>query len=518
MKPSKKTKQSWEFGDFQTPDSLAIQVTDVLQRLNFHPLSVIEPTCGRGSLLVSAIKTYPDADRYIGVDINALHLKSLKNRLDEEGLNHGVDLLHADFFSMDWNSLLVDLREPFLIIGNPPWVTSSELSLLQSSNLPKKSNFQKRNGMEAMTGKSNFDISEWMLLQHLAWMQDKTGMIAMLCKTAVARKVLTQAWQKHLPISLAHIYKIDAKRYFNAAVDACLFVIQFIDNSESRKCMIFDTMTAQIPMTTLGCLDDMLLSNVTTYKQLRCLRGEDKNYTWRSGIKHDCARVMELSRVEAAFVNGDGDRYTLEEEFLYPLLKSSDISNGRIAGRLKYMLVTQRYVGEDTSRISSIAPKTWSYLQANREALAKRGSSIYKKRPDFSIFGVGDYTFAPWKVAISGFYKRLNYVVVAPIDDRPVVFDDTVYFLACASEREATFVYELLNSDEAKRFFNAMIFWEDKRPITIEILKRLSLQSLARVLGREAEYEEIVKERGRPGYAAQITQLRMLEHCRSYEG
>jgi len=40
------------------------------------------------------------------------------------------------------------------------------LGIWNSDNLPPKSNFQKRRGFEAVTGKSKFDISEWMLLQH----------------------------------------------------------------------------------------------------------------------------------------------------------------------------------------------------------------------------------------------------------------------------------------------------------------------------------------------------------------
>lgn len=518
MSTSRKTREIWEFGDFQTPDSLAMQIADLLRQLNLNPLSIVEPTCGRGSLLISAIKTYPEAKKYIGVDINALHLKHLKQRLAEEGLDVHADIIHADFFTMNWENMLLNVPDPLLVIGNPPWVTSAELSLLQSSNMPEKSNFQHRNGLEAVTGKSNFDISEWMLLQHLAWFAGRTGMIAMLCKTAVARKIVMHAWQQGLPISRAHMYLIDAKKYFNASVDACLFMLQFSQSPGAQECLVFDCITAQTPTTTLGYLDDLVLFDITTYKHLRCLRGEDKNYTWRSGIKHDCARIMEFSRVGTSFVNGTGDSYPLEPDFMYPLLKSSDIGNGRITGRMKYALVTQKYIGEDTSKIKGIAPKTWEYLQVNRDVFAQRGSAIYKNRPDFSIFGVGDYTFAPWKLAISGFYKRLHYVVVPPIDDKPVVFDDTVYFLACASEQEANFVLELLNSDAAKNFLSSMIFWENKRPVTIEILKRLHLQSLARFLGKEDEYLDIVKQRGVPGYSAQVTQLRLLESSTEYDG
>ena len=153
------------------------------------------------------------------------------------------------------------------------------------------------------------------------------------------------------------------------------------------------------------------------------------------------------------------------------------------------VIVTQRRVGEDTDSIRSSAPKTWAYLARHATRFDKRGSAIYRGKPSFSIFGVGPYTFAPWKVAISALYKRLQFVKVGPSHGRPVVFDDTVYFLPCASEDEASFIETLLTSELTHAFFHSMIHWDVKRPITIDILKRLSLRKLASTLGLAATYD-----------------------------
>ena len=40
-----------------------------------------------------------------------------------------------------------------------------------------------------------------------------------------------------------------------------------------------------------------------------------------------------------------------------------------------------------------------------------------------------------------------------------------------------------------------MIFWADKRPIIIEILKRLDLRALSKELGCEADYLSFVRHR-----------------------
>jgi hypothetical protein len=152
------------------------------------------------------------------------------------------------------------------------------------------------------------------------------------------------------------------------------------------------------------------------------------------------------------------------------------------------MLVTQQRVGEDTSYLRVKAPRTWSYLKHHTALLDKRGSIIYKNKPAFSVFGVGPYSFAPWKVAISGFYKKLHFVKVGPVNGKPVVFDDTIYFLPCQSEEEAEFIEGLLRSEAAQAFLHSMIHWDEKRPVTIEILKRLNIQKLAAMLGHEEDY------------------------------
>ena len=454
----------------------------ILKNLNINPKSVIEPTCGQGAFLLAATVLFPGTRQFIGVDVNKLYLDILRQKIITQAITSPVKTICASFFEIDWSKLLADLPEPILVLGNPPWVTSAELGKQQGANLPVKSNFQKRKGLDALIGKSNFDISEWMLIQHLEWLKGRTGMIAMLCKTAVARKVLVYAWKHHILIKEAKIYKIDSFKYFNAAVDACLFVVDIGDTIPSQTCHCFEHLSDQKPLNIIGYYDGRVIADVENYKQLQYLSGIDKNYIWRSGLKHDCAKIMELVKNRQGYQNGYGVTVSLEDTYVYPLLKSSDIGNGYVLDCRKYLLVTQTYIGEDTSHIQNDAPKTWDYLQDHAEALFNRKSSVYKKRPPFSIFGVGKYTFYPWKIAISGFYKKLDFKLVRPIGGKPVVFDDTVYFLPCWFEQEAQFITELLNSNVATLFLESIIFWSDKRPITIDVLKHLNIQALAREL------------------------------------
>lgn len=481
----RKTKAIAEFGDFQTPPALALAATKVLARLGIQPRSIVEPTCGKGSFVVAAAACFPQATSITGVDINQAHLNAAKAAIDSAR----VELRQGDFFRLDWQGIVTKAGEPWLVIGNPPWVTSAELGAIESDNLPEKSNFHGRMGIEAITGKSNFDISEWMLLRYLDWLNGRTGTIAVLCKTAVARKILLHVWKKGVRVQSARIYKIDALAHFGAAVDACFFVLELSPQSHTLSCDMFNSLEDTAPASTLGFLDGHIITDVAAFNRQRELLGPESHYVWRSGIKHDCSKVMELVPSNSGYVNGLDEVTALENIFLFPMLKSSDIGNGRIHCR-GVMLVTQQTVGEDTSQIRYEAPKTWSYLQNHAELLDKRGSVIYKNKPSFSIFGVGPYSFAPWKIAVSGFYKTLKFVKVGPLDERPVVFDDTIYFLPCWSEKEASFIEALLASDQAREFFHSMVHWDEKRPITVEILKRLSIRKLAAAVGREEEYAQ----------------------------
>jgi hypothetical protein len=214
---------------------------------------------------------------------------------------------------------------------------------------------------------------------------------------------------------------------------------------------------------------------------------------WRSGIKHDCSKVFELRLDNHKFVNGLGEFVDLEPEVLFPLLKSSDLAAGTKPRR--WMVVPQRTMGEEPSRLGIGAPKTWSYLTAHAYLLDKRRSSIYKDRPRFSIFGIGPYSFAPWKAAISGLYKKLDFLQVSPFQGRPVVLDDTCYFFPCRSEEECDVLHELVTSEPAKEFMSSLIFWDAKRPITAQLLNLLDLAALARALGREDDVTRTLAER-----------------------
>ena len=478
-------RQRKVFGDFQTPPRLARKVVSLLSELVPRPELVVEPTAGRGSFLEAAIQQWGTDVVYEGYELNEEYVASASECLEPAGAR----IHRQDFFEHDWHRCL---RRPefrrVLVLGNPPWVTNSEQGRLRGGNLPVKTNAAGYSGMEARTGKSNFDIAEWMVERLLEALPEE-GAVAVLCKTMTARRVLRSLWRRGSGRRDVRLFRFDAKAEFDVSADACLFYVTGAATAE-RSARVFETLSPRSGSSEFGYVDNTLVFDIAAYREYSALGGGSSPYRWRSGVKHDATQVMEFVRQGDAYANGLGEAVQLEEDFVYPLLKSSDVGNGRVAAR-KHVLVTQRHVGEDTAKFREAAPRIWEYLNCHAAHFDNRASSVYRGQPRFAMFGIGPYSFAPWKVAISGFYDSLRFLLVSPQGGRPVMVDDTCYFLPFEHREEAELVIDLLGSMAAQQFLRSLVFPDTKRPVTIDILRRISIVSLARHLHRLDDLREL---------------------------
>jgi len=481
-----KTQAKIEFGDFQTPLALAREVSLLLIEREVHADAVLEPTCGAGAFLIAASKAFPKA-RLIGWDINPEYVAQTKAALAEAGAGKRASVGQQDFFAHDWEAEVAETRGSLLVLGNLPWVTNATVSGMNGSNLPAKENFQGFRGIQARTGKSNFDISEWMLIRLIKALRGRKATIAMLCKTGTARKLLRFAWQNDGRIASASLHRIDAKKHFGASVDACLLLAR-TGEAGPVEADVFDELAAKRRTTTIGLAGRDLVADIRTYRRLQHLEGLCP-YQWRSGVKHDCASVMELRRAEGkALYNKLGEDVHIESDYLFPLLKCSDLANGRVEAA-RFVLVTQRRTGEDTHIISKTAPRTWRYLDSHRHLFEARKSSIYTNRVPFALFGIGEYTFAPWKVAVSGLHRTPRFALVGPMAGKAVLFDDTCYFLPFEDQNEGRVVAEILNSKICQEFLASLTFTDSKRPFTVELLQRLNIGAIAEEAGYARDWK-----------------------------
>ena len=451
-----------ELGDYQTPLYFTDIICEYLKKdLKIDPEVIIEPTCGIGNFLKSTSKTFPNKQLY-GIDIDGEKLDKVDKTIPN------LKLINDDIFTFKFDN--INQEKSFLLIGNPPWITNSELSKTNSKNIPTKSNFKNLRKIDAMMGNSNFDISEYIILKIIDEFKSTTSTLAFLCKTTVSRNVFIELIKNEVEYSFVKQLNFDSYKIFKIDADACLFVIQFGRKAlKDKVCEVADISKPSEILNRFGFIDDKFYSNISNIPQIdgKC------QMEWRQGVKHDCANVMELIYENNQFTNKKNDVVSIENNLIYPLLKSSQLKKPIVNETSKYIIITQEKIKQDTSHIANDAPKAWKYLNDNKEYFDKRKSSIYDNAPDFSIFGIGDYSFKKYKVAISGFYKTPLFSLV--YGDKTMMLDDTCYFLSFDDYDNAYITMLILNSKLVKKFLKNIAFLDSKRPYSKKVLKRIDI-------------------------------------------
>lgn len=470
-----------EYGDFQTNEFLAEKVVDYTFSKNDDFEFILEPTCGKGNFLIASIKQSKILKKVVGVEIYQPYVWETKFKILEHFLSAKgnskpeIDIIHANAFEFSYESLAKSTQDlKTLIIGNPPWVTNSELGSIDSKNLPQKSNFKKHSGFEAITGKGNFDIGEYISLIMLKCFEKHDGTFAFLIKNSVVKNLIQDQQQNKFRISKSEKLNIDSKKEFNVSVNACLFLTT-LNSKPEFTCEEYDFYTRQV-LTTFGWYKDKFVYSVKDYDESSIVDGKSK-FIWRSGVKHDCSKVMELDQMnDGHFKNALGEEINLESDLVYGLLKSSDLKEYKTNSFRKLTIITQNRIGQETKYIKEKFPLTYKYLNSNKDFFNKRKSSIYKDKPDFSIFGIGDYSFSDYKVAISGLYKSTHFTLVSPNEKKAIMLDDTCYFIGFDDLKMAEIAHYLVNSEIVQKFLKSIIFSDSKRSINKDTLMRIDFE------------------------------------------
>jgi adenine-specific DNA-methyltransferase len=162
----------------------------------------------------------------------------------------------------------------------------------------------------------------------------------------------------------------------------------------------------------------------------------------RHGVKDDAKAVYALDREQLADLEGD---------HVFPYLKSRHVVKFGLFGH-DLQLVPLRRMGEDNeAALREQSPRTYDYLAANRDRLESRASSWLDRGPFYTLFGLGDYTWADYKVVWCRLGFKPHFAVVSTREDpdlgeKPVVPGDHCMFVATDDEREAHLLCALLNS------------------------------------------------------------------------
>ncbi len=459
-----------EYGDYQTPINFAEKVCIYLKNYrHINPSAIVEPTCGVGAFLKSSLLF--DASEYYGIEINPEYCDICQNSINSDK----VKIINSDFFTFSSKSLIQD-KSQVLVIGNPPWVTNSTLSSLGSDNLPLKANFKGLKGIDAITGASNFDICEYIILRLINEYKNTNTVITMLCKTSVARNIFKELKRNYINFTACDMLEFDATKVFGISASACVLVIQLSEKkNSSNTCNVYDFENPKKIKSQFGYANGQFYSDLDA----RIVNFDGRCcFEWRQGVKHDCSKVMELTMRNGMLQNGKKEIVQIEDDIIFPLIKSSMFKAPIIHNFSKYVIVTQKKTREETGHLKRELPKTWEYLSKNMELFENRKSSIYHGAPPFSMFGVGDYSYSKFKVAVSGFYKQPLFSILYSDNKKPVMTDDTSYFICFESYDMAYVAMLLLNSEKVQKFLTSIAFLDAKRPYTKKVLERIDFNKI----------------------------------------
>jgi len=140
----------------------------------------------------------------------------------------------------------------------------------------------------------------------------------------------------------------------------------------------------------------------------------------------------------------------LEPDLLYPLVRGRDVKRWQ-SEPSAYILLAQDPVkrcGIDENEMKTDYPKSYLYLKRFEETLRERAAYTRyfdEDDPFYSMFDVGDYTLAPYKVV----WTRIGTVEAAVVktqDGKTIIPQETITLVACIIKEESHYIASLINS------------------------------------------------------------------------
>jgi SAM-dependent methyltransferase len=177
-------------------------------------------------------------------------------------------------------------------------------------------------------------------------------------------------------------------------------------------------------------------------------------------LKRPDGLVVVRNLTEGAKIKVDEVTEPIEPDLLYPLLRGRDVGRWRAEPSAMILMVQDpvKRRGIDEKEMQTRYPRAYGYLKRFERVLRERaafkryftrperGGKVTETGPFYSMFDVGDYTFAPWKVVWPNIAAQLNAAVISESNGKIVVPQHIVTLVACESKEEAHYICALINS------------------------------------------------------------------------
>lgn len=523
-------------GEYYTPRGIADLAVETLSIDDLAAETFLDPGCGSGVFCAAVCErkraNYATAENaptparqveaitnsVFGIDLNPIavrsarlaYLLSLAPLLDETAidtveipvfLTDALGLTRSDDLQYGERTVASTVDH---LVGNPPWLTWSALPdrvrAAWRDGPADRLDLVSHRGANAKLGHANDDISVPFVLACIdRYAPDDAAFVLKrgITKGPAGRRLREQ---RLLGTSLAveHVDDFTDLRPFGD-VRAGAAVYSFSVGGESRTPVpvtAWSRGSTSPEFASVGQLRETLTREETGFVPVD---EDDLASTWlrrdaerralgecaheiRHGVKDDARDVFEIEPERV------GD---LEPDRIFPYLKSRHIVKYGLFGH-GYRLVPVDLAGEDNEAwLREACPLTYAYLDDNHEALEARSSSWLDNGTFYNVFGLGEYTWAEYRVVWCRLGYKPHFVVVSTVEDerlgeKPVVPGDHCMFIGTDDEREAHVLCALLNSSIYQRTLDD-VSSDGKASLSKSVVSRLALPRLDDVDARTAD-------------------------------
>lgn len=156
---------------------------------------------------------------------------------------------------------------------------------------------------------------------------------------------------------------------------------------------------------------------------------------------------------------------TIESDLVYPAVSGGDIARFGIRSNF-YVIISQDPTARKPhpeSWMLDHVPLTHAYLKQFEQILLSRGSKVVKEFAEqtefYAMYGIGEYTFAQYRVVWKRMASKLAAVVLTtlptPFGRKTVISTDTTSFFVAKNRGEAHYLCAILNSDIVDGFIRS---------------------------------------------------------------
>jgi len=155
----------------------------------------------------------------------------------------------------------------------------------------------------------------------------------------------------------------------------------------------------------------------------------------------------------------------IEKDLVYPAASGGDIIPFGIKSHF-YVLIAQdpkKRLPYPESWMTANLPLTYAYLRQFKDVLLSRGSKVVRELAEetefYAMYGIGEYTFAKYRVVWKRMASKIVAVVLSrirtPFGLKTAISTDTTSFFAVGDEKEAHYLCGILNSKVVDQYIRS---------------------------------------------------------------